>query len=141
KSLNDQNLVAKIKTLVAEEKKNVAAQIALLKEIKHRKIALAMGYSSLADFCEKELGLTADQAYKRSQAAGAVEKEPALFDLLASGKTSVAALAIVAPKLSEKTAEEIKAFVPEKSKREVEAFVSNLSKDGTRANKPQTVKV
>ena len=140
KTLTNTALVGKLKLLVAAEKKNVAAQIALLKEVKQRKLALALGHPHLLSFCEHELGLTKDQAWKRSQAAGAVEKEPALFDMLSNGQTNLSALAAVAPKLTEKTAAEIKAFVPQKSKREVEAFVSTLRKDGTRSKGPQKVR-
>ena len=52
--LDDQNLVGKIKSLVAQERENIAAQIVLLKEIKRRKLAIDLGYASLIDFCEKE---------------------------------------------------------------------------------------
>ena len=141
KTLNDQQLVQKIKFLISEEHKNISAQIALLKEVRQRKLALAMGYPNLLEFCVSELGLTRDQSWKRSQAAGAVAKEPELLNLLKSGKTSVSTLALISPKLTEKTADEIKKFIPERSKREVEAFVSNLNRDGTRAPKPETVKV
>ena len=62
RSLDNEKLVTKLKFLVTEEKKNVAAQIVLLKEAKRRKLALNLGYPSLIEFCEKELGLTRDQA-------------------------------------------------------------------------------
>ena len=62
RSLDNEKLVTKLKFLVAEEKKNVAAQIVLLKEVKRRKLGLDLGYPSLIEFCEKELGLTRDQA-------------------------------------------------------------------------------
>jgi len=123
KALNNQDHVAKIKFLVAEEKKNLAAQIVLLKEVRTRKLALAMGYPNLVEFCTRELGLSRDQAGKRSQAAGCVEKEPELLDMLKKGETSVSTLAVVSAKLTEKTAAEIKEFIPRKSRREVEAFV------------------
>lgn len=140
-ALNDKQLVNKIKFLISEERKNISAQIVILKEIKSRNLAIAMGYPSLLEFCVQELGLTKDQAWKRSQAAGAIAREPALFQMLKTGQTSLSSLAVVSAKLSEKTAEEIKAFLPQKSKREVEAFVSNLNRDGTRENRKQTVKV
>ena len=40
RSLDNEKLVTKLKFLVTEEKKNVAAQIVLLKEAKRRKLAL-----------------------------------------------------------------------------------------------------
>ena len=141
KKLTNQELIAKLKFLVAEEKKNIAAQIVLLKEVRKRKMALEMGYSNLLEFCVGELGLTRDQALKRSQAATAVEKEPVFLDMLKKGETSVSSLCLIAPKLTEKTQEEIRAFVPGKTKREVEAFVSTLKRDGTREDRPQTIKV
>jgi len=85
KNLNNQQLVEKIKFLVAEEQKNISAQIVLLKEVRQRKLSLAMGYPSLLEFCANELGLTRDQSWKRSQAAGAVAKVPELIDLLKMG--------------------------------------------------------
>ena len=140
KTLDNKTLVIKLKELVAAEKKNVAAQIALLKEIKQRNLTLELGYPSLMAFCEEELGLTKDQAWKRSQAAGAVEKEPELFHMLATGKTNLSALAVVAPKITEQTKGQILEFIPQKSKREVEAFASTLRRDGTRERRPQTVR-
>src|SRR5690606_21639635 len=76
RTLADQQVVEKLKYLVSEEKKNIAAQIDLLKEVKRRKLAIALGYANLVEFCKQELGLTANQAWKRSQAAGVVAKEP-----------------------------------------------------------------
>src|SRR5690606_5073009 len=51
------------------------------------------------------------------------------------------ALAVIAPKLTEDTAEELKAFIPQKSRREAEAFVASINRDGSRSNQPATVKV
>jgi len=141
KKLNNKELIQKLTFLVAEEKKNIAAQIVLLKEVRKRKMALEMGYSNLLEFCVGELGLTRDQALKRSQAAATVAKEPVFLDMLKKDETSVSSLSLIAPKLTEKTQEEIRAFVPCKTKREVEAFVSTLNRDGTREDRPQTIKV
>ena len=141
KKLNNQELMEKLTFLVSEEKKNIAAQIVLLKEVRKRKMALEMGYTNLLEFCVGELGLTRDQALKRSQAAATVEKEPVFLDMLKKGEISVSSLSLIAPKLTEKTQEEIRAFVPGKTKREVEAFVSTLNRDGTREDRPQTIKV
>jgi len=85
KTLNNNELVEKLKFLVSEELKNISAQIVLLKEVRQRKIAVAMGYPNLLEFCVSELGLTRDQSWKHSQAAGAVEKEPELLKLLKNG--------------------------------------------------------
>ena len=93
KKIDDKALVKKAKFLVAEETKNVTAQIVLLKEIKHRKLALRLGFSSLIDFCVKELGLTKDQAWKRSQAASVITKDPDFLRMLATQQTSISALA------------------------------------------------
>ena len=95
----------------------------------------------MIEFCEKELGLTRDQAWKRSQAAGVVTKEPVFLDMLKRGETSVSTLAVIAPKLTEKTADQFKDFIPHKSRREAEAFASILNRDGSREAKPATVKV
>ena len=141
KKLNNQQLIYKVKFLVNEEKKNIAAQITLLKEIRTRKLAVSLGYSNLISFCQQELGLTRDQAWKRSQAAGAAQKEPELLGMLKKGETSTSALALLAPKLTSSTAKEIKEFVPGKSKREVEAFVSTLNRDGSRQPAKQTIKL
>jgi hypothetical protein len=141
KELNNKELISKLQSLVAEEKKNVAAQIVILKEVRQRKLALEMGYPNLLEFCAVELGLTRDQAWKRSQAAGVVEREPVFLDLLKKGETSVSTLAVMAPKLSDKTSVSLREFVPGKSKREVEAFVSNLNRDGSRSEGKQTVRI
>jgi len=86
RALNNDQLINKMNYLISEETKNVAAQIVLLKEVKRRKLAIAMGYPSLLEFCVSELGLTRDQAWKRSQAAGAIEREPVLLDMLIKRK-------------------------------------------------------
>ena len=82
KKLDNKNLINKIRYLISEEKKNIAAQIVILKEIRSRKLAISLGYPNLITFCQEELGLSRDQAWKRSQAAGAVEKEPELLNML-----------------------------------------------------------
>lgn len=141
KKLNNKSLIEKLIFLVSEEKKNVAAQIVLLKEVRKRKMALEMGYPNLVEFCVGELGLTRDQAWKRSQVAGVIEREPVFLEQLRKGQTSVSSLAVMAPKLSERTSEALREFVPGKSKREVEAFVSNLNRDGSRSDKKRTVRI
>ena len=54
-TLSDSELLIKTKNLVREEKRITQEVLNHLEEIEYRKLYLARGYSSLLDYCVKEL--------------------------------------------------------------------------------------
>ncbi len=67
-SLRDQILVSETRKLVAQEQQIVDQVLDYLQEIYSRRVHLKMGYSSLTQFCIKELGYSPGTAQTRVDA-------------------------------------------------------------------------
>ncbi|MBI3975606.1 MAG: hypothetical protein HY334_04365 [Armatimonadetes bacterium] len=75
--LSDQELVARLTHLAADERHATAVLIAHLAELDARRLYLAEGYSSLFTYCTQLLRLSEHAAYGRIEAARAARKFPA----------------------------------------------------------------
>ena len=65
KTLQDSELIAKLKNLVAQEKEITLEILDFLREVEARQLHLARGFSSLFEFCIKELGYSEGAANRR----------------------------------------------------------------------------
>jgi len=78
---------------------------------------------SSAPYCVGELRLSADAAARRIQAARAARRFPAIFDAVAEGRLHLTA-GLLAPHLTEGTAEELLAAATHKTKSEIEQLLA-----------------
>ncbi len=131
-SLSNHELIEEIKSLVAKEKLIDSEILMALKVVKHRKLHLRDGYASLADYCALVLGMSEDQAWKRSQAVDTITSHPWALEMLKSGDTKLSQLAMIKPKITKANEEIIKDFIPGKSKAEVKAFLETVGLNGDR---------
>ena len=74
--LSDADLVARVKSLVARERRATALLVAHLGELDTRDIHLRAGYSSLFAYCRDALGLSEHEAYNRIEVARAARRFP-----------------------------------------------------------------
>jgi 5-methylcytosine-specific restriction endonuclease McrA len=91
---------------------------------------MAAGYYSLGNYCEKYLGLSADAAWKRSQAVNLIEAHPDFFKLLKEGKTSVTHLSMISPKISTACKDTLISVLPGQSKRDLKDLLYRVGPDG-----------
>jgi len=120
----DQTLLRSAETNAGRERTAMADLLADLAEIDARQLYLSAAYPSLFAYCVGELRLSEDAAAKRIQAARVARRFPVLFGALAEGRLHLTAVGLLAPYLSEPTADELLAAVTHKSKLEIERLLA-----------------
>jgi hypothetical protein len=98
--LSDDDLVARLKGLVARDHDLTAQIVAHLAELDTRDVFLREGYGSLFVYCRDALGLSEWEAYNRIEVARAARRFPVILDMLAEGSVSLTAVRLLAPHLT-----------------------------------------
>lgn len=93
--MNNEILFARIKKLVATERRIGIEILECLFEIEKRKAYAALKYDGLFSYCVKELDFTESQAFQRIQAMRALKEIPEIKPMIASGSLSVCAVSKV----------------------------------------------
>jgi 5-methylcytosine-specific restriction endonuclease McrA len=124
--LSDDQLIACVRRLAANECRATAALIASLAEFDARRLYLRQGSSSLFTYCTQVLHLSEHAAYGRIEAARAVRRFPILLELLAGGALTLTAIGLLAPHLTVENHGHVLAAAHHKTKREVELLVTTL---------------
>jgi hypothetical protein len=122
--LQDAVLLRDLKVVVADELAKTAVVLAYLAEVDARKLYAPEGYTSMFDFCLRELHFSEDSAYKRIQAARVARAFPALFVALADNRVHMTAIRLLSPHLIDANAEELIAAATHKSKRDLELWLA-----------------
>jgi len=123
-TLSDGELVARLETLVKEERRLTAALLLHLAEVEARDIHLRAACSSLYVYCTRVLGMSEDEAFKRIRAARALRKYPVVAAAVADGRLHLSAVVLLAPHLDEQNVEELVAEASGKSKAEIEILLA-----------------
>ena len=124
--LEDDDLLAEVKRLVASERQATAALLRSLMELDARRLYLREGCSSLFTYCTQVLHLAEGSAYNRIEAARAARRFPALLDALEEGALTLTSIRMLAPHLTADNCSELIAAARHKTKREVEVLVAAL---------------
>lgn len=103
KNLSRTELVARVKTLAAQERRITVEILQHLAAIESRHIHLEAGFSSLHEFCVKELGYSDGSAWRRVQAMRLMRQVPEVETQLASGTISMSVAAKVGCATQKKT--------------------------------------
>lgn len=90
--LPDHELLVNTKNLVAEEKRITQEVLSHLEEIESRKLYLARGFSSLFDYCIKELNYSQSATYRRISAMRLIKSIPEAKEKLSLGSVSLSTL-------------------------------------------------
>ena len=122
--LPDPVLLRGLAALIARDCRTTAELLAYLAEVDARRLYLPAGYPSMFLYCVQELHLSEDSAYKRIQAARVARRFPAIFAALAEGRLHLAAVVLLAPHLSEDSAEELLVASTHRSKAEIEHLLA-----------------
>jgi len=89
KTLDDQELLSKIKTLVADERRVGIEILSNLREIELRRLFAARGFSSLHEYATKELGYSDGAAFRRISAMRLIADLPEAETKIAQGELSL----------------------------------------------------
>ena len=122
--LSDPSLLRGLDALDSQDRTTSAAQLAHVAEVDSRKLYLPAGYPSMFAYCVGERGYSDDVAAKRIQAARVARRFPAIFPALADGRLPLTAVNLLAPHLTEDTAEELLAAAAHQTKSEIERLLA-----------------
>jgi 5-methylcytosine-specific restriction endonuclease McrA len=134
---SDRELLCDVATLVGSHRELTAKLVAHLAEIEERGLELLSGYSSMFDFCQKKLGMSEAEAFRRILAARLSRRFPLVLPLLASGSVTLSTLELVRHRLTEENHEELLAEVVHKRKREVQSYLASRF---PRADEPWSIR-
>jgi hypothetical protein len=104
---SDQDLMCRLKVLVANERSATAELVACIAEVEKRGLFRPAGYDSMHAYCLHELHLSDDAAFKRIRAARAALDYPAILDALADGRLHLTAVVLLAKHLRPENAAEL----------------------------------
>jgi hypothetical protein len=121
---SDQELLSDITELCGSHRELTAKLVAHLAEIEERHLHLEAGFSSLFEFCVKQLKLSEGEAFRRILAARLSRRFPIVCALIASGAVHLSALELLREHLTDENHVELLGAVCGKSKREVEALLA-----------------
>ena len=125
-SLTDEQLLARVRTMAANERKSTADLIAGLVELDARRLYLGEGYSSLFAYCTRALQLSEDAAYNRIRAVRVAAKWPEVVELIANGSLTVTSVRLLSDLLTDTNHAAMFAAATHKTKREVELIVATV---------------
>jgi hypothetical protein len=127
KGLDDDELLARVKALLARERGDVAEVVAHLAELDTRDVHFRAGYASLFAYCRDALGLSEAEAYNRIEVARAVRRFPAVLDGLADGSLHLTSVRLLAPHLTLENHRAVLESARGRRKAEVEEIVARLA--------------
>jgi len=122
--LSDEALLQHFAVRVARDRTNTAGLLACLAEVDTRKLYRPAAYPSMFAFCVGEFHMSEDVAFKRIKAARAARRFPAILDALADGRLHLSAVVLLAPHLTEGSAEELLAVATHKTRLEIEHLLA-----------------
>jgi len=98
--LSDDELVARVKELVAAERGGVTLMVAHIAELDTRDVHLRAGHGSLYAYCRDVLALSEQEAYNRISVGRAARRFPVLLQMLEDGSLNLPAARLLAPHLT-----------------------------------------
>ncbi len=117
--MKDTELIQALKNSMNEERKTQAKFLSYLAEVDLRKLFLPQ-YSSLFQFCVKELGLSEASTCKRIQVARLSRQYPEILEKIAAGKLTMTNASLLAPQVTQENHQELFAEAEGKSKYELQ---------------------
>ena len=125
--LSDAQLLTEVKRLVAVEHEATVDVIRSLCEVKARQLHLAIGCSSMFDYCTRVLHLSEHAAYARIAAARWAVDYPLILELLVEGAITLTTVTLLGRHLTDENHVAVLESARHKSKSEVERIVAALN--------------
>ena len=117
-------LLRDCETVHARERGVTAQALAYLAEVDARKAYVPAGYDSMFAYCVGALRLSEQAARKRIHAARAARRFPAIFPAVAEGRLHLSGVVLLAPHLTETTADDLLAAAAGQGKAEIERLLA-----------------
>ncbi len=124
--LTDNELLRRLAQAVRQSRRVEADLVALIAEVDARKLYARRSCPSMFAYCTEVLHLSEHEAYLRIAVARASRKHPPLLAMLRDGRLHLAAIAKLAPHLTDENRSRILARAVHKSKLQVEELVAEL---------------
>jgi 5-methylcytosine-specific restriction endonuclease McrA len=99
--LSDQGLRHGLRDLIGGRSRIEARVVAHLAAIEERRLHLVDGFSSMFDFCLRQLGLSESEAYHRITAARVARQFPVVFGMIDRGEIHLSAICLLRDHLTE----------------------------------------
>jgi hypothetical protein len=125
--LPDDELVRRLKSLAARERRATVILVAHVAELDTRDVYLRAGYSSLFAYCCDVLALSEHEALNRIEAARTARRFPVVLELLAAAEINLTTVRLLGPHLTADNHVAVLASARGKRKAEVEEIVARLS--------------
>jgi len=125
--LSDVELIARIRRLVARERRATALLLAHLAELDTRDAHLRAGYSSLFAYCREGLGLSEHDAYNRIEVSRTARRLPLVLERVASGAVNLTTVRLLGPHLTPENHRGVLESARGKRRTEVEEMVARLA--------------
>src|SRR5262245_59173501 len=122
--LSDHAVVLSLTRSNAQELTSTADLLADIAEVDARKLYRPAGCSSMFAYCVEVLRRSEVAAYKRIRAARAARRFPVIFDMVAEGRLHLSGVVLLAPYLTEYTAEELLAAATHKTTKQIERLIA-----------------
>ena len=124
--LSDNELLKKLSEAVRQSRRVEADLVALIAEVDARKLYARRSCSSMFAYCTEVLHLSEHEAYLRIAVARASRKHPGLLAMLRDGRLHLAAIAKLAPHLTDDNRSQVLQQAVHKSKLQVEELIAEL---------------
>ena len=131
RSLSNSQILSGSRAARAQEHGGMLSAIGFLVETDRRKMYLTLGYSSLFDFCMRELGYSESQSMRRITAARCVVAFPRVFALLKGNEINLNTISRVSKILTPENCATVLERVRRKSLREVEAIAAEYEPEAS----------
>ena len=122
-NLADDDLLERLKTLVAKNNRLCAVMLAHIGEVDRRQLYLGRGCSSMHRYCMEALNFSESTAFKRITVARAAREYPMIFELVASGAIHLSGLKELVSVLTPENHRELLEQASGKSRRAIEEIV------------------
>jgi len=125
--LSDDELVARVESLVGRERESTAELVAHLAELDTRDVHLRAGYASLFVYCRDALALSEHESYNRIEVARASRRFPVILEMLAEGAVNLTTVRLLAAHLTPENHRRVLESARGKRKLQVEEIAARLS--------------
>ena len=126
-TMSDREVVERLAELLRQERRLTAAVLAHLGEVEARQLYLPAACPSMFAYCTRVLGMSEDQAFKRIRAARAARRYAVVARAIEEGHLHLSGVVLLAPHLTDESAEELVAEASGKSKAEIEVMLARLA--------------
>jgi len=126
KCLSDKELTGRLRQLVSKEQSLTLSILPHLAEVERRGLYLEKAYSTLSEYCIRELGYGESSAWRRVRAARVIKEIPEVYDYMTSGRLSFSAVLQIANVLDENNKNELLPRVEMKSKSDIDKIIAEF---------------